>query len=417
MMKLLLILLSAVMTFTVETKSSVKATGTWPGSMSASYACSYQKGDVRAGDTATLNVSGLDGTTIEKIEVYLKSNKTAGAGKITMKADGSQIYQKEGTYKDWYGDYNNTDYHPIGWSGKRSVDALEVQIIGTTNSLHIEKYEISWRQGQTYSVALMNGNEIYDVLEGNKVTLPTGLAPMDAWDFVGWSETEFWQTEQMPVIHTGSYQPTSDVTLWAVYRKDVTPTLPNVVDLEDGAYVYMNTTASMAMSGGVVNGMASAEAFNPYEEQQMYEITFDPDGRATIQLIYVYGEAYIGFEGTQLADTPSKWEVYHENDKTAFYTTVGTNTYLLLPGMVRLIGDAYYYVTEMVAVDNIELATTALRTAEMPEPLYLYTCHPEAEGMEKVMDEGLRVTGEWIVPFGNYELIIKDGKKSLKIRE
>lgn len=412
-MKLLLILLSAVMTFTVETKSSVKKTegSVVPYDIEVSYSNTYNKGQVRAGDEAVLTLNHLDGITIERVSLALRANATSGAGIVYVECNNTQV-----TYKgvDWQ---SVSDDVEVFMGVRKETDKLVIKVVGIQNSLYVDAFTIAWSSGPINSVTLMNGNEIYDVLEGNKVTLPTGLAPMDAWDFVGWSETEFWQTEQMPFIHTGSYQPTSDVTLWAVYRKDVTPTLPNVVDLEDGAYVYMNTTASMAMSGGVVNGMASAEAFNPYEEQQMYEITFDPDGRATIRLIYVYGEAYIGFEGTQLADKPSKWEVYHENDKTAFYTTVGTNTYLLLPGMVRLIGDAYYYVTEMVAVDNIELATTALRTTEMPEPLYLYTCHPEAEGMEKVMDEGLRVTGEWIVPFGNYELIIKDGKKSLKIRE
>ena len=57
-MNLLLILLG-VMSFTVQSKDAVKADGTWPYSMEATYACSYQKGDVRAGDEAVLTVTGL----------------------------------------------------------------------------------------------------------------------------------------------------------------------------------------------------------------------------------------------------------------------------------------------------------------------------------------------------------------------
>ena len=416
-MKLLLILLS-VMTFTVKDKRTVTADGSWPYDMSATYYNTGNKGSVTSNDTATLRVSGLDGITIEQIKVYVRSNKSAGAGKITMSADGTQIYQKEGTYQEWFGAYDNTNYQPIGWSGRKTVNALEVQVTGSTNSLHIEKYEIGWTQAPSYTVTLMNGNEVYDVLNGSTVTLPAGLEPVDAWEFSGWSESEFWETEQMPVVRTGSYHPTSDVTLWAVYQKDVTPTLPCVTDLTDGAYIYLNTKTGMAMSGVVESGVAGAEPFDPYSTDQAYEIKFDTSGRATIQLMYIYGEAYIGYEGTQLANTPSKWDVYHEGEKTAFYTTAGDKTYMLLPGMMRPVGEEYVLATELVEVDQIEKAPTVLRTTDMPAPLYLYTCHPEAEGFETVRSERMNESwNEGVIRFGNYELHVRKGVKELRVSE
>ena len=283
---------------------------------------------------------------------------------------------------------------------------------GTTNSLHIEKYEISWTQATGYTVTLVNGSATYDVLEGSTVTLPVGLEPVDGWTFMGWSETECWETEQMPVVHMGAYHPTRDVTLWAVYQKDLTPPLPPVEELTDGAYFYLNTKSSMAMSGGVESGMAGAAPFDPYSTDQAYEIHFDTSGRATIQLMYIYGEAYIGYEGTQLVNTPSKWDVYHEGEKTAFYTTAGDKTYMLLPGMMRPVGEEYVLATVLAEVDQIEKTPTQLRSTEMPDPLFIYTCHPEAEGIEEVRSEGEKeLTNEGVIRFGNYELRIRNGKK------
>ena len=63
-MNLLLVLLS-VMTFTVETKNSVTTNGQCPDDMEVAYNCSYQKGQVRAGDVATLTLGNLGGIAQE----------------------------------------------------------------------------------------------------------------------------------------------------------------------------------------------------------------------------------------------------------------------------------------------------------------------------------------------------------------
>ena len=89
-MKLLMILL-AVMTWTVESKNSVSGEGTWPYSIEVDYSCSYQKGTVRAGDEATLTMSGLGGITVEKVVMHMKANKSSGAGILTILANDKQI--------------------------------------------------------------------------------------------------------------------------------------------------------------------------------------------------------------------------------------------------------------------------------------------------------------------------------------
>ena len=91
MKTLLLSILSLVMTWTVETKSTVKGSGDVPAAVTADYACSYQKGTVRSSDNATLTLVGLNGIMVERIEMYMRSNKSAGAGVISVYADGARI--------------------------------------------------------------------------------------------------------------------------------------------------------------------------------------------------------------------------------------------------------------------------------------------------------------------------------------
>ena len=55
---LLLSILSLVMTWTVETKSTVSFSGDAPAAIDVEYVCSYQKGTVRSGDDATLTLTG-----------------------------------------------------------------------------------------------------------------------------------------------------------------------------------------------------------------------------------------------------------------------------------------------------------------------------------------------------------------------
>ena len=84
---LLLSIMSLVMTWTVETKSTISSSGDVPAQVAAEYACSYQKGSVRNGDSATLTLASMGGLTIERVEMYMRSNKSAGAGVISVYAD------------------------------------------------------------------------------------------------------------------------------------------------------------------------------------------------------------------------------------------------------------------------------------------------------------------------------------------
>ena len=407
-MKLLLILLSAMMTLTVQDKRTVKAEGTWPNDMEATYYNTGNKGSVTSKDTATLRVSGLDGVQVEQVRILMRSNKSAGAGVITMIADGQQLYRKEGTYKDWFGAYDNTNYQPIGWEGKQTVNTLEVQVVGTVNSLHIEKYEITWTQAQAqeYTVTLMKGDEQIETLSGKTVTLPQ-WEDQGNWTHIGWTEEAFDQKEgSAAAVSCGPYKPTKDVTVWAVYTYQQSLEDLIATELHSGYYIYANLTDMMGMSGGVKNGVVGSESVN---ESSFYWVEFSEDmTTATIQVSEV---EYIGFSGKTLTSAESNWKVYHEGTKTAFYTEYGSDIYILLPGLWNETSNEY--VTKLWDGD-LETAPTALIELQQPGTPVL-TCFPEyGLGTENVEWQG--EGREVVIPFGIYNLKIINGRKYLELR-
>ncbi|MBQ7439166.1 MAG: hypothetical protein IJV28_04280 [Paludibacteraceae bacterium] len=412
-MQLLLLLLS-VMTFTVQSKSAVEVSGTCPPLLEVSYSCTYQKGDVRAGDTATLSLTGLNGIALETVAIYMKSNKSSGAGKITITADGSVIEQEEGTYAEWFGGYNNTDFQPIGWSGSQKANTLQVQITGTANSLHIEKYEIQYSEGARYTVTLMNGNEVYQELKeksgGGGVVLPV-LSSTGEWQFMGWSETEFWEVTSIPQFHApqSTFRPSHDCRLWAVYQKGSSLKQLYVKDLTEwGIYIYFHSVTHKAMSGTPVDGRMESAPLDLNDEKQYYRVQYiNPD---TAYIFDMRSETPIGYSGTKLAAVLSPWKVYHEGEETLFYTEINKKNYVLWPDLTDEGGNEWY-----TGLRQADPGSSPIRLIAPMEQHISYTCHPEAEGIEAT-HAGADGKERVLMNIGNYELIIKNGKKQLRLR-
>lgn len=420
-MRLLLVLLS-VMTFTVQDKRTVATEGILPNEMSVSYSCTYQKGDVRAGDTATLVVNGLAGITVEGIAVYLKSNKSAGAGIVTMTADGDVLLQQEGTYKEWFSAYNNAESQPLSWTGQKNMTegTMQVQVIGKTNSLHIEKYEISWIPIPTDPrvVTLMNGAESMGTLKeqrgGEGVVLPQGVNQGE-WTFTGWSETEFWEIEMLPELHPANtvFYPASDCRLWAVYCRDNGNDLSYVTELgEEGVYIYMDAVSRRAIRGVPEKGIMQSAEMNLYDEVQYYIIVFQ--GTDTAYIYSMQDETPIGYSGKQLAVAQTPWRVYHAGEETLFYTTINDKNYVLWPSMMDASGEVNY--AGLLQADPGPSSLRLLAPGEQ-KARYTYTCHPEAAGIE-ITDEVVNGVADErvLIQFGEYELVIRNGRKQLRQR-
>lgn len=406
-MKLLLILLNLIMSFTVTSKDSVSGDGTFPYDMDVNYSNTYKKGQVRNGDTAVIVLGHLEGINVAKIEVEMKGNKTSGKGTFFVKENGQQVAQKN--IANLSDEMVTVD---LMVPAKDDVDAMEIMLVGTENSLYINKYIITYDMNAPNEVTLMKGNEEVKVLTGLTVELPS-LEDEGEWHFIGWTTTPFYvQTEPLrDLIAAGTYQPEEDMTLWAVYRHQATWEQLAVTDLQDGIYIYANSISGRAMRGSVWDGKTQAAEVNMNDELQWYEMLFDEQGFATIRLLYIYGYEYIGFEGTKLVRAASKWNVYHEGHKTAFYTIVNSKTYILWP-------DNFYeqdgtYGAKLIQTNDLSVTPTVLQQQEQTITM---TCYPEIGfGMETIPDERLEISEEWYIPLGNYRLVIKDGKKQLEV--
>ncbi|MBQ7631948.1 MAG: hypothetical protein IJS82_04225 [Paludibacteraceae bacterium] len=408
------ILLSLVMTFTVETKSSVKAEGTIPSNdFDATYACTFQKGSVREGDTATLQLRGLGGIQIDSIVLYLKSNKSAGSGEIRVVTDGREVAKLSGSYWDWYGAYS-TAYRPLTVfrHGTHSVEELTIELVGTVNSLYIEQYEIVYQAPPAYSVQLKIGDETIEVLtEANShagVLLPS-LPDRDSLSFVGWSETEFGAITAPPALWLADerFYPTADMCLWSVWHYGEKEDTNLVAELETGSYLYVNSHANVALTGVPYDGKMDIDLIDTSNPDQVYWITFLSPDTATIQ--HVQTGTFIGWQGKSLAAKESPWLVYHEGAETIFYMRSGADTYVLWPNILDTYGELYAGLLKATPANS----PLGLRKPRPTDGKEWFTCHPEVPmAVEEVLFNG----NERIVRFGIYELHIKEGKKYLRIK-
>lgn len=147
-------------TYQIATANFVTATGTTPSSSSVSFAQTYTgtAGQMTSGKSTTLTLTGYAGYKITGIVLSMKSNTSKGAGTFSAVAGTTTIASiaSATTFNKWY---NNTDY---GSSYRDITVALTnsdyiiqtgenvvVQITGTTNSLYIQSYTITYENGIT----------------------------------------------------------------------------------------------------------------------------------------------------------------------------------------------------------------------------------------------------------------------------
>lgn len=416
-MTFLSVLLSVMMTFTVETKSTVSMQGSWPYDIGVDYACTYQKGTVRAGDTATLRLSGLENIMLEQVRVYLRSNKSAGAGQLTMLADNSMLYETSGTYHDWFGEYNNATFQPIGWTGEKKLQdgTLRIQLIGTTNSLYIERYEILYSQpvAEAHTVTLHAGDDIRTLTEtapGSGIVLPT-CEQRNEWYFLGWSETDIPNpsTDKPTCYMPGeTYYPRRNETLWAVWSDVEPPTETPTVQPESGYYLLH--IQDQLLSGIVENGYINLLPYtNYYYEDQIYYLDFSStDSTLTIHN-YTYNK-YIGYDyqHTQLANNNSVWRYRLMPDSTWLIYAAQEGEYYWALFYNTLTN--YAWLHRYTLGENLSDLWTLYRVPD-PAVQARYWSHPWHTAVESVPATKI----DYTIPFGPYRLHIHDGHKTLQL--
>lgn len=415
-MNFLLIILS-VMTWTIKDKHSVTGDGTQPYGVVTSYSCTNSKGTVRANDEAVLTLSQLGGVTIDKVEVYVKSNKTGGAGVFTVSLNGTKITTKSGSLKDWFGAFDNDAFHALTLlsTSCQAANQLEVSLQGTANTLYIEKYVITWSPAAPRTVTLMKGAESLTQLtetEGGAGVLLPDVEDLDTWTFIGWTNWEFWAIHFKPTLFPANsvYYPSKNTTLWAVYAYQH-PTLQRIAtELTSGEYLYVNRKANIALTGVPdENGRMTHAQADETDEEQFYTIELVTD--STAYITHTVTQIPIGYsDALKIVPHASLWKIYHQDEESIFYTEIKGKKYVLWLNIEDLQTREYY-----AGLQPANSVTPSPMVLMLPNPLPeepVFTCHPEGNGIHFVPAQQ---SEPFVLRFGNYRLIIKDGKKSMQL--
>ncbi|MDO4543318.1 MAG: hypothetical protein Q4C01_02090 [Clostridia bacterium] len=125
-----------------------------------------------------------------------------------------------------------------------------------------------------YRVSYKNLNADYgheDVYEGGAATLPTGIASVGDYHFIGWMIDDgvgLNDSTTAPTLLTGSYEPEADITLVAVYKKTVGSGSENDYTLvTDAATLAANDKLIIvggdAYAAGIITSASADEAYLP----------------------------------------------------------------------------------------------------------------------------------------------------------
>ncbi len=141
--------------YTIDSKTSVTSSGIIPDNSSATYSQTHQnKGQMTANNSTTLTLQGYQGYCIKGITLNIRSNTSAGAGGVIVKAGESQVLATidEGTpFNDpkWAGKYSNTfvdvelSLIDSNYVIQENED-ITIYIFASVNSLFINEYRIAY---------------------------------------------------------------------------------------------------------------------------------------------------------------------------------------------------------------------------------------------------------------------------------
>ena len=355
--------------------SAVLSGDVFEGSYAAFLNTSHRKGSVSKGDTATLVIDGMYGCKVLGLTAWLKSNKSSGAGSLSVSVDGEECLSLSGSFNKWEGSSGyQTSFVPFAAEGEWLVSdggQIVLQLVSSANSLHLEKLVIDYEAAEpvahcvTYVWQTADGQGSATDCElnpGEGVILSglseEGVAQIGDWQLAGWTTTPLdgGTTFDMPPAYTPvfkRYHALRDITLYPVYRYvlDV-PEIRQAADRRDGEYVIAREWIDgFCMMTGCVSGNyvssvpcdilrdnAGSCLFLPeyVPAESRYQLQF---GQDSVSIFHPSSETRIGYSGTRLAANGKKWAVReYDNHSVCFYYDLQGDTLartLVMRGDVR----------------------------------------------------------------------------------
>ena len=430
-------LIALIATFTIETNKKVSTSGILPEDATVEYVCTGRKGQMTAGQSATLTLSGWQNTEIQSVTLSMRSNKSAGAGTLQMTVDGQTVWSiANSDFDQWSGTYT-IDYMDIPHTFNPVVKATDgnitICITATANSLYIARYNIVWKKAalRPYSVDLQTETGLHSRLTetqtGAGIILPA-LPNEDGWKFLGWAESPVEKTTVRPQIYAPEtvYHPRQDGTLYAVYSDDIqTPDLLQRTDCQSGYYaiafpvlnaVYAGAISASAIPAREITLATTDSAW--YERtfdiapEMVYYIDFSADSTATIT--HLSSSQSIGYKSGKLSDTPTRWRYRVLPDETVAFFLPDAQGDMVSSLWLDVDADKNYCGKVVRLNGNTLVYQALLYEAPVNESPTCYTSYP------KRSDIHLTTGGNDIqqtLQMGIYKLYIVNGKKTIHLHK
>ena len=451
LLSLLLSLLSA--TFTVSGRNSVAPSGDLPEGCNFAYSSSAstgQKGQMTAGNSTTLRLSGWGGCTIQSVTLSMHSNTSSGAGSLQMTIGGSLVWEiPAANFADvaWNEAYSSA-FVPVSHDCHYHVgynDTITIRIEATQNSLYIASYTVSYTPAppQPYRVSFVSGlghnpPACQENTPREGILLPC-QADTAQWRFIGWSETEALEDEPCPQLFSPNsrYFPRHHCTLYAVYS-DTTTTPKQVLQPQSGRYAFIYNSpywSPCALTGGVVPAVQDGETrYHVIETQSVAmdttatgelfllssvlpEMIFQLDilSDTTLTITHEATKTGIGYKGKDLSAAHSEWKYRLLSDHSLMlYYNIKDKYYCLFVSPVEdTDGNALFAYTSTFNIST-PLTANGIRLF----PVTSATCTTWPFGKYDALSDTSPdnpYTSELIIPFGPHELHIREGKKYLHL--
>ncbi len=320
------------------------------------------KGWFIANAVADLSLTGIAGT-ISSILVNMKSNKSAGAGQVSLTLGTQSLLSFSGSFADWMHTGYSTTYLPFAAIGTWRIDVgdvLQLHIAATENSIYLGQVEIEytpdppviqcaefrWLEQQSLRREVVcetvadEGVIAPEVNENDRVIKRNG----QTYHFMGWTNLPAESTATAPYTflpHQRCYPTSSQEVLFALYKLQTGNEILTDNDLTDGEYALALKTSmgTMALAAGRVSGgvvpvsiaplQRSAAGIaiwntNAVEDELRYRITVNGD---SLTLYHPASDSYLGYNNSgSLSPNERAWAWQAIGKGTIVLYHNGTNT-------------------------------------------------------------------------------------------
>ena len=420
------------------------ASGDVPAGATAAYVCTYQKGTISAGNTATLTLTGWQNVDVSKVVLYMKSNKTSGAGSLSMKADDVVVWSipNAGFNSSAWASGYRTDYVPVTHTFRTPVSGtvLSIEVKATESSLYISHYEIEYTRHTpvphtvTYETGIDTEHflPVTESAAGEGIILPDIAWQEEDWYFLGWTTSPVIEETKCPPYEQAGTRlfPKEDMTLYALYTNQLNHRWTAATELQSGRYLmtspvfkssfhgdaasgYIPLTASHVTSATVAGEPAYVYTIADWETDEVYYLEILADSMLTIR--NELSGNYLGVRQNKVASARYEWQ----------YRTYSDGTLLLYSSSEQ--GEYVLQIAE--SLDKMEwakLSRTTINDRPNGNLCLFYLPNSETDAKWSSYPQRILPVGEtyldgkpqpsYDIHFGNYILRIQNQKKYLIIR-